>query len=318
MKKITPVGDTLLNGKDDIEWLFSTHLKKFPRLKRKTKSFIFSGNEDYPSHIVLMRQSDPEITDSGIALFQPDIDGDYRMTSPRGIKRTRKNPSSSWGVKETNIGGMRITHGVRIIHNRLLGGWFVVRGPHQTPISGRFATKEAAQQSLIDAKNRRDSQPFFRKNPRPRKSYSVGELRRVAQDWHGGQWSPMYAFSSSGTVTSGLYGEAMQNFRRTKNTQEKSKLKALATYALQNEAEEREPYYVKKNPRSILHAKRQSMKVSSYRAFPKQIKGKNYMAAMPSKLLAIRFAQSMANTNRKTYAVEKKNDVWIVRHVPKK
>jgi hypothetical protein len=35
---------------------------------------------------------------------------------------------------------------VRIIHNKLLGGWFIVRGPHQTPIGGRFASKEDAQQ----------------------------------------------------------------------------------------------------------------------------------------------------------------------------
>jgi hypothetical protein len=37
---------------------------------------------------------------------------------------------------------------VRIVHNRLLGGWFVVRGPHQTPLSGKFATKAEAQASL--------------------------------------------------------------------------------------------------------------------------------------------------------------------------
>lgn len=35
---------------------------------------------------------------------------------------------------------------VKIIHNKLLGGWFIVRGPHQTPIGGRFDTKEHAQQ----------------------------------------------------------------------------------------------------------------------------------------------------------------------------
>jgi hypothetical protein len=34
---------------------------------------------------------------------------------------------------------------IRIVHNRLLGGWFVVRGPHHTPISGRFATKADAK-----------------------------------------------------------------------------------------------------------------------------------------------------------------------------
>jgi len=45
--------------------------------------------------------------------------------------------------------------GVRIVYNKLLGGWFVVRGPHQTPISGRFATKEEAKASI----------DFFQKRP---------------------------------------------------------------------------------------------------------------------------------------------------------
>ena len=33
---------------------------------------------------------------------------------------------------------------IRIIHSRILGGWFIVRGPHQTPISGRFQTRADA------------------------------------------------------------------------------------------------------------------------------------------------------------------------------
>ena len=37
---------------------------------------------------------------------------------------------------------------IRILHNALLGGWFVVRGPHQTPIGGRFETKAEALKSL--------------------------------------------------------------------------------------------------------------------------------------------------------------------------
>jgi hypothetical protein len=32
----------------------------------------------------------------------------------------------------------------KIIFNRLLNGWFIVRGKHQTPIGGRFDTKQAA------------------------------------------------------------------------------------------------------------------------------------------------------------------------------
>lgn len=33
---------------------------------------------------------------------------------------------------------------VRIVHNRILGGWFIVRGKHQTPISGRFESRADA------------------------------------------------------------------------------------------------------------------------------------------------------------------------------
>lgn len=37
---------------------------------------------------------------------------------------------------------------IRIIYNRLLGGWFIVRGPHQTPIGGRFDSRAEAQAHL--------------------------------------------------------------------------------------------------------------------------------------------------------------------------
>jgi hypothetical protein len=36
----------------------------------------------------------------------------------------------------------------RIVYNKLLAGWYIVRGPHQSPIGGRYATKEAAQAAL--------------------------------------------------------------------------------------------------------------------------------------------------------------------------
>ena len=37
---------------------------------------------------------------------------------------------------------------IRIVHNGLLGGWYIVRGTCQTPISGRFDSKTAAQAHL--------------------------------------------------------------------------------------------------------------------------------------------------------------------------
>lgn len=37
---------------------------------------------------------------------------------------------------------------VRIVFNKLLGGWFIVRGQHDTPIGGRFESKAAALEHL--------------------------------------------------------------------------------------------------------------------------------------------------------------------------
>lgn len=42
----------------------------------------------------------------------------------------------------------------RIVHNKPLGGWFIVRGRHQTPIGGRFDTRAQAQAHL-DRQNSR-------------------------------------------------------------------------------------------------------------------------------------------------------------------
>jgi hypothetical protein len=45
----------------------------------------------------------------------------------------------------------------KIIYNKLLGGYFICKGPHHTPISGRFDTKAAAQGALAAAKAKRDA-----------------------------------------------------------------------------------------------------------------------------------------------------------------
>jgi hypothetical protein len=37
---------------------------------------------------------------------------------------------------------------IRIVQSKILGGWFIVRGPHMTPIGGRFDSKSAALQHL--------------------------------------------------------------------------------------------------------------------------------------------------------------------------
>ena len=37
----------------------------------------------------------------------------------------------------------------KIVYNKLLGGWYIVRGKHQTPIGGRFESKEAAMNWVL-------------------------------------------------------------------------------------------------------------------------------------------------------------------------
>jgi hypothetical protein len=39
----------------------------------------------------------------------------------------------------------------KVIFNRLLQGWFIVRGPHHTPIGGRYPTRAAALARLKGA-----------------------------------------------------------------------------------------------------------------------------------------------------------------------
>ena len=34
--------------------------------------------------------------------------------------------------------------GIKIVFNKLLGGWYVVRGAHQAPLAGRFNTRAEA------------------------------------------------------------------------------------------------------------------------------------------------------------------------------
>ena len=43
----------------------------------------------------------------------------------------------------------------KIIHSRLLGGWYVVRGAHHTPLSGRFDSKAEAHTFISIASNRK-------------------------------------------------------------------------------------------------------------------------------------------------------------------
>lgn len=79
--------------------------------------------------------------------------------------------------------------GVRIVYNKLLGGWYVVTGPHQTPLNGRFNSKAEAQVWLD---GRRTRNPKGRKRPRgarrnPHGQDVVDAAAQVVHEagWHG-------------------------------------------------------------------------------------------------------------------------------------
>jgi hypothetical protein len=56
-----------------------------------------------------------------------------------------------------------MSSGVRIVYNKLLRGWYIVRGPHQTPLSGRFDTQGDAQRHLLQQQAMRDARGNYRK-----------------------------------------------------------------------------------------------------------------------------------------------------------
>lgn len=40
---------------------------------------------------------------------------------------------------------------LKVVYSKLLGGWFIVTGPHHTPIGGRFNTRNEALSRLRGA-----------------------------------------------------------------------------------------------------------------------------------------------------------------------
>lgn len=87
------------------------------------------------------------------------------MAGMQDVREVKRNPLPALaGLLKSHaasVGGAMLKKnpakripGVRIVYNKLLGGWFIVRGPHQTPIGGRFDSKADAEAHLM------------RKNPR--------------------------------------------------------------------------------------------------------------------------------------------------------
>lgn len=98
----------LINTKDDIDWLFSTHLKKFKEWRGKAKSALVYGNEDAPDMVKLFTKKMPLVDDPSIANFVSDSDGDLQLVksnpdvhidinshNARGSGKLKTNPVSN-------------------------------------------------------------------------------------------------------------------------------------------------------------------------------------------------------------------------------
>lgn len=83
------------------------------------------------------------------------------------VKRRRRNPRP---ILRNPSGG------ARVVYNRLLGGWYVVVGRHQTPISGRFDSKAEAEAWL---RGRRRNPGKAKRAARRRAHEYVSELVRL-------------------------------------------------------------------------------------------------------------------------------------------
>jgi hypothetical protein len=57
----------------------------------------------------------------------------------------------------------------------------------------------------------------------------IGDLRRVAADWHGGQSTPLYAFASSGAVVEGV-AEEIEACLETASPEDRAELKQLLVF----------------------------------------------------------------------------------------
>ena len=71
---------TFLNETEDMDWLWSTHLKPFNTLRLDFKSVMLYGNEDCPTRIELFPVKMPKFDAIPGKVFLLQENGSYRKT----------------------------------------------------------------------------------------------------------------------------------------------------------------------------------------------------------------------------------------------
>lgn len=96
--------------------------------------------------------------------------------------------------------------GPRVVYNRLLGGWYVVVGPHQAPLNGRFNTKAEAQAWLAGGAGRRANPGRDPELDAAVSRIRAGLRRRTGRSWtvtrgRGSVYGWIYIKTPSGELT---------------------------------------------------------------------------------------------------------------------
>lgn len=63
--------ETFIDSKDDMDWLFETHLRSVANMRRHFKSAIIVGNEDSPKSVKLYLKKVPMVTDIAFKITFP-------------------------------------------------------------------------------------------------------------------------------------------------------------------------------------------------------------------------------------------------------
>jgi hypothetical protein len=96
----------------------------------------------------------------------------------------KSNPKRKTRVSRKHNPDMRIVHNRLLGHRLDAGGWYVVKGPHQTPLSGSFISKKAAQ-AWLDRRKQREHNPARKRALDRVPRALLGQAGRLFEDFTG-------------------------------------------------------------------------------------------------------------------------------------
>jgi hypothetical protein len=102
------VKEQLISGSEDMTWLREVHLHALPS---KYKSALISGNEDWPSRIVVFESANPRYDDPGVT-YTPDENGKFTRTHANPMVREIDASAAEkrWAAEAMRMGRFLALH----------------------------------------------------------------------------------------------------------------------------------------------------------------------------------------------------------------